>query len=88
MTSEIIVLSRSELSEILRQNAVAVVAQLRNEFEQKPIPELMTKTELSAYLSCSISKIDYYMKKGLPTKYFGDTPRFRKIKIDEWLQAK
>lgn len=85
---EVVVLSKTELAELLRQNAVAVVAELRNQIEAKPTPELMTKSELAIYLKCSIPKIDYLMKKDLPFERCGDQPRYRKTKIDEWLSKK
>lgn len=86
--TEIVVLSKSEYKEILRQNAVAVASELLTRIDTKSVPELMTKTELAEYLKCSVSKINDQMKKGLPTEYFGDVPRFRKSKIDEWLAKK
>lgn len=83
----IVVLEQSQIEEIARQAAVFAVSQLDRQ-EVKPTPEIMTKAELAEYLRCDISKINRFMKSGLPHFYFGDTPRFRKSAIDSWLENK
>lgn len=85
--TEIVVLSKYELSELLRQNARMIVMELREEIKSKPFREVMTKKELAEYLRCDSQKINRYMKLGLPYEQFGDHPRFRKSSIDEWLKS-
>ncbi len=85
--AEILVLTKNELSEIIRQTACAVADDLRNDIETRQTRELMTKTELADYLRCDVSKINRYMKQGLPHEPFGSAPRFRKSNIDRWLNG-
>lgn len=84
--TEIIVLSKGELADIIRRTATAVVDDLRDDIATFKTPELMTKAELADYLRCDVSKINRMMKTGLPHEPFGSAPRFRKSSIDRWLQ--
>lgn len=81
--SEIIVIDAEKLPDIFRQSMKFVIGEL---LEQKPISEIMTKSELAEYLRCDVSKINRFMKKGLPFVMFGDTPRFYRTDIDKWLK--
>lgn len=85
--NKVILLTEGELSDIIRRTADAVVSKLRDDIETSRTTELMTKTELADYLRCDVSKINRYMKKGLPHEPFGSAPRFRKASIDRWLQS-
>jgi excisionase family DNA binding protein len=82
---QVTVLTEAQIEEIARQAAMFAVSQLERQ-EVKPTPEIMTKAELAEYLRCDRSKIERFMKTGLPYFYFGDTPRFRKSAVDEWLE--
>lgn len=84
-TVQIISLSKEDLEDIIRRTAAVTAENLRDGLI-KPTPELMTKAELADYLRCDISKVNRFMKKGLPFIVFGTTPRFRKSAIDEWLE--
>lgn len=86
--TEIAVLTKPELEEMLRQAATFAVSNLRDDLERSRTPELMDKKQLAQYLNCGQSKIYYYMKRDLPYEMFGDHPRFRKSSIDSWLQGK
>lgn len=81
----IVALTESELSDLIRRSAVAVADELRQDIHRTP--ELMTKAELAEYLRCDVSKVNRYMRKGLPFEPFGSSPRFRKVNIDKWLQS-
>jgi excisionase family DNA binding protein len=83
--SEIVVLDKSQLEEML-QRAGRFAASIVLEKAEKVSSELMTKQELAVYLRCDISKINRLMKKDLPFFMFGETPRFRKSDIDNWLK--
>jgi excisionase family DNA binding protein len=80
------VLSKDEIHALIHQAASAVIADLREELERPRTPELMTKHELAEYLRCDVSKVNRYMKEGLPFEMFGSHPRFRKSDIDAWLK--
>lgn len=81
---EVAVISKDEIREYIRQAAMLAAESVR---ETAKTPELMIKTELAEYLRCDVSKINRYMKKGLPFEKFGDHPRFRKSSIDAWLKG-
>lgn len=85
MSNAIIVLTPDELSKLVERAATFAVDALRNDLA-KPTPELMTKGELAEYLRCDVSKINRYMKLGLPFESFGGHPRYRKSDIDRWLK--
>lgn len=89
MQVEVITLSRAELTRMIEETASRVVHAVRDEVS-RPTPEIMTKAELADYLRCDVSKINRYMKdegNPLPVEYFGSTPRFRKVDIDNWLRG-
>jgi len=84
---EIIVLSKTDLEDLIRRTASQVADDLRSDIESRQTPELMTKNELAEYLRCDVSKINRYMSLGLPYEQFGGHPRFRKFDIDIWLKS-
>lgn len=86
MNVEIITITKPELQAIIERTAVAVAEELRETLASARTPELMTRAELAEYLRCDVSKINRYMKDGLPVEYFGSTPRYRKADIDRWLK--
>ena len=82
---QVVLIDEAKLQEMLDRAAAGAVAKLRDDLERKQALEIMTKAELADYLRCDISKINRYMKKGMPHLPFGSTPRFRKTDIDRWL---
>jgi excisionase family DNA binding protein len=84
--SEIVVIEKEKLPELFRQFAVVIVQEMRD--EPKPILEIMTKKEIAEYLRCDVSKINRFMKNGMPFVHFGDTPRFYRADVDKWLREK
>ncbi len=82
----VITLEQHEIEDMLIRAAKLGASQFRDDLEKAQTPEIMTKAELAGYLRCDVSKIDRYMKKGLPFVSFGSHPRFHKIDIDRWLR--
>lgn len=87
MNENIIVLTESGLAELVRTTAYDVVTDLYDRLTTFRALEIMTKDELAIYLRCDVSKINRYMKQGLPFEQFGKHPRFYKVDIDTWLRS-
>lgn len=81
MENRLLFITTDELERIVSRAVRVALDDLRS----KPTKEIMTKAELAEYLSCSVSKVNAYMGKGLPFVTFGEHPRFRKSEIDRWL---
>jgi len=79
----LILITPDELERIVDR---AVRSAVKSVINQEPQRELMTKAELADYLRCSVSKVNAYMGKGLPSEQFGEHPRFRKSDVDRWLR--
>lgn len=82
----IVVLTHDQLTEVARLAASHAVTDLWQAFTA-PTPEIMTKAEVAKYLRCDVSKINRFMRTGMPHFTFGSTPRFRKAEIDRWLES-
>jgi hypothetical protein len=85
--SEIVVLTKDELAEVIEKTALAVTEKLREDLQKARTPELMTKDQVATYLHCHPVSINRFMDRGLPYEQFGDLPRFRKTDIDRWLKS-
>ncbi len=86
MMSEIIVLTREQLQEIIREAVLLVSQDLLKLIRENAAKEVMTKNELADCLRCDISKINRLMKEDLPFVKFGEHPRFYRAQIDDWLK--
>jgi hypothetical protein len=49
-------------------------------------PALLDRTGLARALTCSPSHVDNLRKKGLPTVFVGDAPRFVLTEVVDWLR--
>jgi excisionase family DNA binding protein len=84
--TQLVLISTDALEEVARRSARLAVDQFKEEIKAAPpVREIMTKAELADYLRCSVSKVNAYMREGLPFVTFGEHPRFRKSEIDRWL---
>ena len=83
----VVVLTESELKEVIRLTALAVTADLRNDLQAAQHPELMNRQQLAEYLGIDGSTVNRFMNKGMPVERLGTTPRFRKADIDRWLKS-
>jgi len=79
--SQLVVVDVEKIPDIFRQSFELVLS----EITAKRL-DVMTKSELADYLRCDVQKINRYMKKGLPFVMFGETPRFYRDDIDNWLK--
>jgi hypothetical protein len=50
-------------------------------------PKLLTREGLAKAFACSTGHIDALRKRGLPTRWLGDAPRFELAAVLEWLKA-
>ena len=79
--TELIITTESQLSEIVRRHVGHAITDLI----AKPMPEILTKSELAEYLRCDVSKINRLRP---PSIKFGSHPRYRKSDIDRWLNGR
>lgn len=70
----------SELENIV-QSAVA-----RALAEHDGRPTLLDRTALARALSCSPSTVDNMRKKGMPTLFIGEAPRFELAAVLHWVK--
>lgn len=76
----LVMLEAAEL-ETLVQGAVA-----RALAEHAGAPALLDRTGLARALSCSPSTVDTLRKRGLPTVFVGESPRFELSSVIAWLK--
>jgi predicted DNA-binding transcriptional regulator AlpA len=90
-TSRVIVISPSELDEIVRRATLAVIADLREDLQRQE-REIMSKIELAEYLGVSPATINRLMNApdGVPFYRIAPNahPLFRRSEIDAWISNK
>lgn len=84
--NEIIVLTREQLQDVIREAVLLASKDLVRRVEHQTVSEVMTLGSLAKYLQVSKSTIVNLMKRGLPHVRVGADPRFYKSQIDQWLK--
>lgn len=75
--------SRNLVMEFTREEAAKLIRQYF------PIQEYMSKSEVAAYLGCSLRQIDYLRENhGLPWFSQGNAVRFSVRDIQEWIEER
>lgn len=83
--TEIAVMPKSDLEELIRSTVEAAVSKLKVEYH----PPLMNKAQVAAYLRKPKSAVNKYMKEGMPFHKDGkDYPEFYRAEIDRWLEER
>jgi hypothetical protein len=80
MAQTLVALSAEDLSRAMRDAVLDALA------EHDGRPALLDRTGLARALSCSPSHIDVLRKRGLPTVYVGEAPRFELGSVLTWLR--
>jgi predicted DNA-binding transcriptional regulator AlpA len=87
---KVVLLTESEIFDLVRQAALAAAAELRDNLRPAP-PEHMTKVQVAEYFGRSPATIDRWMaEKGLPFKKVDEASRpiFIKKDVDDWLRTR
>lgn len=87
MSERLYNITESEIVDIVRRAALAVVVDLRENLH--PSREVMTKAQVAKYLGRSIATVDRWMLKGMPFQKEGnDHPTFIRKDVDYWLRTR
>lgn len=86
MSEHLVLLSKEELAAIIERTAQAVANDLRADLQNSQTREIMSKSQLADYWSCSTVTINRYMNAGMPYIRNGDKehPRFSLTAVNNW----
>ena len=83
--TQVIILSRAELTAIIEETAAATADRLREDLRRNQRKDILTKAELADYWGCSTATINRYMSSGMPfEKRDNEHPRFTRWKVEAW----
>jgi transposase len=87
---KVALLTESQIADLIRQTALAVANDLREDLLTARTREIMTKAEAAKYLGVSIATINRYMAQQMPYEKIEDNgrPLFRRSEIDSWMRSK
>lgn len=86
---KVALLTESQIADLIRQTALAVANDLREDLRTAGTRTIMNTAELADYLGCSRVTIHRYMKEGMPHQKIGNGhPTFRTYEVDNWLRLK
>lgn len=80
MAQALVALSQEELARVVRESVETALS------EHSGAPALLDRNGLARALTCSPGHVDNLRKKGMPTVWVGESPRFELAEVLAWLR--